>query len=59
MHRRAGAGGDYDLADELQNGRIQLCIDAGSSLDTEVMGTAARETPAPRAAVPKQSGLVA
>jgi hypothetical protein len=50
---RAAAGGNCDLADDTENGRIRLCIDAGSSQDSELMGTAARETPASRAAVPK------
>ena len=29
MHHRAGAGGNYDFADDTENGRIRLCIDAG------------------------------
>src|SRR4029079_13296157 len=53
---RAAAGGNCDLADDTENGRIRLCIDAGSSQDSELMGTAARETPASRAAVPKVPG---
>jgi hypothetical protein len=28
--QRAAVGGNYDLADDTENGRIQLCIDAGS-----------------------------
>ncbi len=58
-HRRAAVGENDDLADDTENGRIRLCIDAGSSPDSETMGTAARETPASRAAVPKKSRLVA
>jgi len=74
---RAGAGENYDFADELQNSRILLCIHASSrpangncdraddaeeagycsvgpaahATSREFLGTAARETPASRAAV--------
>ena len=59
LDRRAAVGGNYDFADDTENGRIRLCIDAGSSLDSEIMGTAARDTNAFGAVVPKKSRLVA
>jgi len=36
LDRRAGAGGNYDWADDTENGRIRLCIDAGSSPGSEI-----------------------
>jgi hypothetical protein len=58
-HRRAAVGENYDLADDTENGRIRLCINAGSSPDSETMGTVARDAGVSRAAVPKKSRLVA
>jgi hypothetical protein len=53
------AGGNYDWADDTENGRIRLCIDAGSWRSMNEMATAARDAGVSRAAVPKKSRLVA
>jgi len=49
---RAGADENYDFADHTENGRIRLCIEAGSRQ------TAAWDTNGSRAAVPKKSRRV-
>ena len=58
-HHRAGAGGNYDFADDTENGRIRLCIDAGPrrTLIEKMNGRSGRGVS--RAAVPKNSRLVA
>src|SRR3954462_5502226 len=55
-HHRARAGGNYDWADHTENGRIRLCIDAGSWRAVNERGTAARDTGVSRTAVPKVPG---
>ena len=54
-----GAGGNYDFADDTENGRIRLCIDAGPrrTLIEKMNGRSGRGVS--RAAVPKNSRLVA
>ena len=59
MVHRAGAGENYDFADDTENGRIQLCSDAGSRQTVIENGTAAQDVGISRAAVPKNSRLVA